>query len=55
MFHMLVVEVVVNPQVYLETVEQVVEVIKVKQGQLTLAVEVVVMMDQEEMRVDQVL
>ena len=37
-----------NPQVYLETVEQVVEDHKVNQGQLTLAVEVVVMMDQEE-------
>jgi hypothetical protein len=49
-----VVEVVI-PQVYLEMVEQVVEVIKVKEGQLTLAVEVVVMMDQEEMQVDQVL
>ena len=41
---MLVVEEVVNPQVYLEMVEQVVEDHKVKQGQLTLVVEVVVMM-----------
>ena len=36
-------------------VEQVVEDHKVKQEQLTLVVEVVVMMDQEDMQVDQVL
>jgi hypothetical protein len=53
MFHMQVVVEVVIPQVHIRIVEQVVEVIKVKQGQLTLAVEVVVMMDQEEMLVDQ--
>jgi len=55
MFHILVVVEVVNPQVYLEMVEQVVEDHKVKQEQLTLVVEVVVMMDQEDMQVDQVL
>jgi hypothetical protein len=50
MFHTLVVEVVVILVVPL-MVEQVVELIKVNLDQLTLVVEVVVMMVQEEMRV----
>tara|TARA_R110000824_G_C14828984_1_gene637648 strand:+ start:387 stop:548 length:162 start_codon:yes stop_codon:yes gene_type:complete len=52
MFHMLVVEVVVNLLVPL-MVEQVVELIKDNLGQLTLVEVVVVTMEQEEMQVDQ--